>query len=100
MFAVRKGHFFHELPFSDRLLCVLYQQPLCGLLCRVPNILEYIREPLHSGLGDRSAYVRKTAVMGILKLFYVAPEFIKGDRSPLTFCVGCIVLLNFLLEMQ
>ena len=46
--------------------------------CRVPNILEYIREPLRTGLGDRSGYVRKTAVMGILKLFYVAPDFVRG----------------------
>ena len=45
---------------------------------RLPNLMEYLREPIQSGLGDRSAYVRKTAVMGIVKLFYVAPEFIAG----------------------
>lgn len=48
-------------------------------MSRLPNILEYLREPLQAGLGDRSAYVRKTAVMGIVKLFHVAPEFIEGE---------------------
>ena len=38
--------------------------------------MEYLREPLQSGLGDRSAYVRKTAVMGTVKIFNVAPEFV------------------------
>jgi len=47
---------------------------MCSL--RIPNILEYLREPLQSGLGDRSAYVRKTAVMGTVKIFNVAPEFV------------------------
>lgn len=46
---------------------------------RLPSLLEYLREPLQAGLGDRSAYVRKTAVMGIVKVFYVAPQFISGE---------------------
>ena len=44
---------------------------------RLPNLLEYLRDPLQSGLGDRSAYVRKTAVMGTVKIFYFAPEFVR-----------------------
>ena len=47
---------------------------------RVTEVLEYVKDPLSSGLKDRSAYVRKTAVMGILKLFYSAPEFVKGRK--------------------
>ena len=31
-----------------------------------------------AGLHDRSPYVRRTAVMGCLKVFYVAPEFVSG----------------------
>ena len=50
---------------------------LC-VVCRLPSILEYLKEPLQAGLGDRSAYVRKTAVMGIVKVFYIAPQFISG----------------------
>ena len=46
---------------------------------RLPSILEYLRKPLQAGLGDRSAYVRKTAVMGIIKVFYIAPHFITGE---------------------
>ena len=48
------------------------------LTYRLPSILEYLKEPLQAGLGDRSPYVRKTAVMGILKVFYIAPEFVSG----------------------
>lgn len=73
--------------FSVRLYFVLSKS--CGTITcismclsvsftRLPNILEYLREPLQAGLGDRSSYVRKTTVMGIVKLFHVAPEFIEG----------------------
>lgn len=51
-------------------------EPSIPSVSRIPNILEYLREPLQSGLGDRSAYVRKTAVMGTVKIFNVAPEFV------------------------
>ncbi|XP_065890599.1 AP-4 complex subunit beta-1-like [Dysidea avara] len=47
---------------------------MCSL--RVPELLEYLREPLMSGLHDRSPYVRRTAVIGCLKVFYLAPDFI------------------------
>eukprot|EP00731_Ephydatia_muelleri_P023373 Em0015g956a len=43
---------------------------MCSL--RIPNIVEYLRDPLQAGLVDRSGYVRKTAVLGVVKLFYVA----------------------------
>lgn len=39
---------------------------LCSL--RVPNLLEYVLQPIDTGLGDRHAYVRRTAVMGVLKV--------------------------------
>eukprot|EP00731_Ephydatia_muelleri_P023370 Em0015g953a len=47
---------------------------MCSL--RIPNIVEYLRDPLQAGLVDRSGYVRKTAVLGVVKLFYVAPEVV------------------------
>ena len=31
-----------------------------------------------AGLHDRSPYVRQIAVMGCLKVFYIAPEFVSG----------------------
>ena len=55
---------------------------------RIPNILEYLREPLQAGLADRSAYVRKIAVLGIVKIFYIAPDFISGTELSLSFCHG------------
>ena len=39
---------------------------LCNL--RLVSILEYVEAPLQKCLGDVSAYVRKTAVMGVLKV--------------------------------
>ena len=39
---------------------------LCSL--RLESILEYIEQPLKKSLSDISAYVRKTAVIGILKV--------------------------------
>jgi hypothetical protein len=39
---------------------------LCSL--RLESVLEYIQLPLHKSLTDISAYVRKTGVMGILKV--------------------------------
>ena len=48
------------------------------ILYRTPNIVEYIVQAVQSGLQDKSAYVRKTAVMGVVKLHYMAPEVISG----------------------
>lgn len=39
---------------------------LCSL--RMESILEYIEQPLQKSLTDISAYVRKTGVMGVLKV--------------------------------
>lgn len=41
---------------------------MCQL--RVENLVEYALQPLQDGLRDKSPYVRKTAVMGCVKLFY------------------------------
>jgi len=45
---------------------------LCSL--NLPQMVEYISEPLRKALSDHHAYVRKTGVMGILKLFYLDKE--------------------------
>ena len=42
------------------------------------EILEYVEQPLKKSLNDISAYVRKTAVMGILKLHYLDADFVAG----------------------
>ena len=45
---------------------------LCSL--RLPQMVEYISEPLRRSLQDGHAYVRKTGVMGTLKLFDLDQE--------------------------
>jgi AP-4 complex subunit beta-1 len=43
-------------------------------------VAEYIHEPLNAGLKDNSPYVRKTAVMGVLKMYTLNSEFVtEGD---------------------
>jgi len=37
-------------------------------------MVEYIREPLRKSLTDQHAYVRKTGVIGILKLVHLDPN--------------------------
>ncbi|KAJ1481640.1 armadillo-type protein, partial [Baffinella frigidus] len=48
-------------------------------LC-VNNILEYIIEPVAKGLRDASPYVRKTAVMCVLRLRDLSPETVVERR--------------------
>jgi AP-4 complex subunit beta-1 len=48
---------------------------------RVSNLVEYVLDPLRSGLSDRSPYVRQTAVMGCVKLYYLDQSYITGRCS-------------------
>jgi AP-4 complex subunit beta-1 len=48
---------------------------LCSL--RLPQIIEYIMPGIRAGLIDPAPYVRKTAVMGIAKIFALLPQVIK-----------------------
>eukprot|EP01032_Pedospumella_encystans_P013573 gene13573-15619_t len=50
---------------------------ICSL--RLESILEYIQLPLHKSLTDVSAYVRKTGVMGILKVYKLSPSMIENN---------------------
>lgn len=52
-----------------------------GHLCvhSLPDVVKYLREPLQLGLRDASPYVRKTAVMGVVKLFYIDPNAVDGE---------------------
>jgi len=44
----------------------------------LPNIVEYSLQPLRQRLNDPSAYVRKTAVLGVVKLFTRHPHIVKS----------------------
>ena len=57
---------------EDPMVRGLALRSLCSL--NLPQMVEYISEPLRKALSDHHAYVRKTGVMGILKLFYLDKE--------------------------
>lgn len=42
-------------------------------------MLKYKQESLQAGLKDISPYVRKTAVMGVLKLFHTDPSVVESE---------------------
>lgn len=46
---------------------------------RLPSMVEYISKPLQHCMQDLSAYVRKTAAMGVLKLYHLNPETVKNS---------------------
>ena len=48
-------------------------------LYRLPNIVQYLCEPLQTGLKDGYGYVRRIAVMGVAKLYYVAPDIVTSQ---------------------
>ncbi|CAI5470132.1 unnamed protein product [Closterium sp. Yama58-4] len=56
---------------DDPMIRGLALRNLCAL--RVRGLVEYLVGPLERGLGDVSAYVRAVAVMGVLKLYHLAP---------------------------
>eukprot|EP00485_Elphidium_margaritaceum_P005776 CAMPEP_0202688500 /NCGR_PEP_ID=MMETSP1385-20130828/4001_1 /ASSEMBLY_ACC=CAM_ASM_000861 /TAXON_ID=933848 /ORGANISM="Elphidium margaritaceum" /LENGTH=740 /DNA_ID=CAMNT_0049343493 /DNA_START=129 /DNA_END=2348 /DNA_ORIENTATION=+ len=62
---------------DDPMIRGLALRSLCSL--RVGNLTEYVMDPIRVGLTDTSAYVRKTAVMGVAKLFSVAPSILKDS---------------------
>ncbi|RYG62753.1 hypothetical protein EON64_17265, partial [archaeon] len=74
--------FTHPLlpPGSDNenpLVRGLALRSLCSL--RLESILEYVEQPLAKGLRDISPYVRKTAVLGVLKIQYLAPHLVQSS---------------------
>eukprot|EP00878_Enallax_costatus_P027330 GHUV01029406.1.p1 GENE.GHUV01029406.1~~GHUV01029406.1.p1 ORF type:complete len:554 (+),score=105.09 GHUV01029406.1:514-2175(+) len=50
---------------------------LCSL--RIPNLLEYVVTPVTVGLDDRHPYVRRTAVMGVLKIWHMNPDIVESQ---------------------
>ncbi|GLE02423.1 hypothetical protein PINS_up011261 [Pythium insidiosum] len=88
---------------EDPMVRGLALRSLCSL--RLDSILEYIHDPLQQSLTDTSAYVRKTGVIGILKVFSLNPDLIREsdmidtlynmirDRDPQVVS-NCLVALN------
>ena len=44
---------------------------------RLESIIEYVEQPLEKALSDLSAYVRKTGVMGVLKIHHLRRSVIE-----------------------
>jgi vesicle coat complex subunit len=44
----------------------------------LPDLLEHIENPVITALHDPSHYVRRTAVMGCVKLHHQNPDFVEG----------------------
>jgi AP-4 complex subunit beta-1 len=82
---------------------------MCSL--RLVNLVEYIQRPLVAGLDDRSSYVRKTAVIGCVKMHHLAPAVVRElgivnklylmlqDKDPQVVC-NCVVSLNEILASR
>jgi hypothetical protein len=66
---------------------------LCSL--RVPNLIEYLVAPLEAGLSDRHPYVRRTAVLGVLKLHRLLPA--AGPAAPLAASTALVARVRALL---
>lgn len=62
---------------DDPMVRGLALRALCSL--RLPQMVEYMSEPLNRALNDSHAYVRKTAVMGILKLYHIDQETLERN---------------------
>lgn len=62
---------------SSAMVRGLALRSMCSL--RLPDLVEYIVEPLLTGLGDKSSYVRRCAVMGCVKLYHLIPDFVEDN---------------------
>ena len=91
---------------DDPMVRGLALRSLCSL--RLPEMVEYCAEPLNRALKDSHAYVRKTAVMGILKLYHLDEEILERNgfvdtlydmlKDPDAAVVSnCILVLNELM---
>ncbi len=92
---------------DDPMVRGLALRSLCSL--RLPQMVQYISEPLRRALQDSHAYVRKTAVMGILKVYHLDEEILENNgfvdtlyemlKDPDAAVVtNCIIVLNELMS--
>ncbi|KAL7465895.1 hypothetical protein ACHAXS_006200 [Conticribra weissflogii] len=88
---------------EDPMVRGLALRSLCSL--RLPQMIEYTSEPLRRSLQDGHAYVRKTGVMGILKMYHLnKEEFDKASFNDILYdmlrdpdssvVTNCILVLN------
>jgi AP-4 complex subunit beta-1 len=63
---------------EDPMVRGLALRSLTGL--RLSSILEYVMSPLKAALTDSSGYVRQAGVIGLLKVYHLAPHLIKEPK--------------------
>eukprot|EP00607_Mallomonas_marina_P010992 CAMPEP_0182423356 /NCGR_PEP_ID=MMETSP1167-20130531/9325_1 /TAXON_ID=2988 /ORGANISM="Mallomonas Sp, Strain CCMP3275" /LENGTH=891 /DNA_ID=CAMNT_0024602253 /DNA_START=64 /DNA_END=2739 /DNA_ORIENTATION=+ len=66
-----------ECDNEDPMIRGLALRSLCNL--RLESVIEYIEQPLRKALADISPYVRKTGIMGILKLKQLNDTIIENN---------------------
>lgn len=66
---------------DDPMIRGMSLRSLCSL--RVPNIVEWALPSVRLLLADTSPYVRKTAVIGVAKLYRINPAIVKATDSDL-----------------
>ena len=66
-----------ECENEDPMVRGLALRSLCNL--RMVSILEYVQDPIHKGMVDLSAYVRRVAVMGVLKVHHLSPDTVDSS---------------------
>eukprot|EP00195_Chlamydomonas_chlamydogama_P008244 CAMPEP_0202904088 /NCGR_PEP_ID=MMETSP1392-20130828/27835_1 /ASSEMBLY_ACC=CAM_ASM_000868 /TAXON_ID=225041 /ORGANISM="Chlamydomonas chlamydogama, Strain SAG 11-48b" /LENGTH=846 /DNA_ID=CAMNT_0049591569 /DNA_START=246 /DNA_END=2786 /DNA_ORIENTATION=+ len=90
---------------QDPMVRGLALRSLCSL--RVANFLEYVTAPVNTGLEDRHPYVRRTAVMGVLKIYNIdasvvlaqgmfdkVRHMLRADNDPQVIANGLTVLMQ------
>lgn len=94
---------------SSAMVRGLALRSMCSL--RLPDLVEYIVEPLLAGLSDHSSYVRRSAVMGCVKMFHLIPDFVEdhgiidklvrlfADKDPQVVC-NCLSALDEILAAE
>ena len=76
---------------------------LCSL--RLKTVVEYVIPCLERGLVDQSAYVRRNAIMGVLKVYHIEKERIRDSNlvtalQNLVLDTDALVVTNALLALK
>jgi len=67
---------------DDPMIRGLALRSLCSL--SLVNVIEYLQPAVQRALEDVNGYVRKTAVIGVVKLFYISPSVVmETDLLPM-----------------
>lgn len=65
---------------------------LCSLRC--DNVTEYMLPQIHKGIEDANAYVRRCAVMCVLKLHHFSPASVETDTATAGEARGSVYLMQ------